>query len=69
MAGGKILEQIKIELKNRNTDKLHSVYIDVYDSSLSRKWLVALNSLLTNNSHLEKNFFFLVFNQSQRNGW
>ena len=69
MAGGKILEQIKIELKNRNTDKLHSVYIDVYDSSLSRKWLVALNSLLTNNSHLEKNFCFLGFTQSQRNGW
>jgi len=69
MAGGRILEQIKIELKNRNTDKLQAVYIDVYDSSLSRKWLNALTDLLTNKFHLEKNFCFLGFTQSQRNGW
>lgn len=43
------------------------VYIDVFDNSLSRKWLKALNHLLDNNYHLEKNYCFVGFTESRRN--
>ena len=45
-----------------------TVYINVYDNSLSRRWLAALNNLIANNYHLEKNYCFLGFATSQRNG-
>lgn len=67
MTGGKILDQIEIDLKNRRTDKFLKIYIDVYNSSLSRKWLDALNHLLLYNYHLEKNYCWFGFPQSQRN--
>jgi len=51
----------------RGQDKLHTVYIDVYDNSLSRKWLRALNELLINNNHLEKNYCWLGWTQNERN--
>ena len=66
--GGKaLLDQITITLKNDITGDLFPVYIDVHDSSLSKKWLAALNDLLANNYHLEKNFCFLGFVESSRN--
>jgi len=68
MSGGKILEQVKIELRNNNNEK-QTMYIDVFDNSLSHKWLTSLNYLLENNFHLEKNYCFLGFTKSQRNGW
>jgi hypothetical protein len=64
----KILEQIEIVLRAHPTDKLHSVYIDVYDNSLSRKWLPALESLIEHNYHLEKNYCFFGFSRSARDG-
>jgi hypothetical protein len=45
-----------------------TVYIDVYNNSLGRKWLAALNQLLAGNYHLEKNYCFLGFADSTRNG-
>lgn len=45
-----------------------TVYIDVYDSSLSRKWLAALNSLIERRCHLEKNYCWVGFAESPRNG-
>lgn len=45
-----------------------TVYIDVYNNSLSRKWLDALNHLIADNYHLEKNYCFLGFADSARNG-
>jgi len=45
-----------------------TVYINVYDSSLSRKWLAALNELICKNYHLEKNYCFFGFADSERNG-
>ena len=46
-SGGKrLLDQIEITLKG-NADTL-TVYVDVFDSSLSRKWLASLNNLLSN---------------------
>jgi hypothetical protein len=43
------------------------VYIDIFDNSLSRKWLPALNHLIGNSYHLEKNYCFVGFALSDRN--
>ena len=68
MSGGKVLEQIKIEYRNFETKELLPIYIDVYKSSLSEKWLKSLNYLLNNNFHLEKNFCFMGWLENKRNG-
>jgi hypothetical protein len=67
MSGGTILDRITINLVNKDNEK-YPVYVDVYDSSLSRKWLTALNRLLTDNYHLEKNYCFFGFADGPRNG-
>jgi len=61
-----LLDTIEIDLGNPGN--LLTVYIDVYDNSLSRKWLTALNELIQNNYHLEKNYCFLGFPDGPRNG-
>lgn len=58
-----------IEIQLRGPTGLLPVYIDVFDNSLSRKWLSALNDLIQNNYHLEKNYCFFGFVNSPRNGW
>jgi hypothetical protein len=63
----KILEQIEIDLRS-NHNNILTVYVDVWDNCLGRKWLVALNNLLQNNYHLEKNYCFLGFADSARDG-
>jgi hypothetical protein len=68
MLGGTILDKVRIELRNRSSGDILPVMINIYDNSLSRKWLVALNELLRNNYHLEKNFCFMGFVEHQRNG-
>ena len=68
MSGGKILDQIKIELRDQNTGDLLPVYINVDDNSLSRKWLSALNHLLRDQYHLEKNYCFFGFVKHRRDG-
>ena len=45
-----------------------TVYVDVYDSSLGRKWLAALNTLIKHNYHLEKNYCFMGWVEHERNG-
>ena len=67
MSGGKILEQIEIDLRDRRGTIL-TIYFDVYENSLSKKWLDALNYLLINDYHLEKNYCFFGFAQGERNG-
>jgi len=67
MPGMKILEQIEIDLRSRQ-DTVKTVYVDVYNNSLSRKWLGSLNDLLSNDYHLEKNYCFLGFAEGERNG-
>ena len=57
----------RIEMQLRGAEGLMPVYFDVYDNSLSRKWLTAFNNLLDNNLHLEKNFCFMGFPDCQRN--
>jgi hypothetical protein len=60
------LDVVEIDL-GTPTDVLR-VYVNVYDNSLSRKWLAALNDLLTNQYHLEKNYCFFGFADGPRNG-
>ena len=67
MNGGQILDQIEMTLRSESGDLL-PVYIDVYDNSLSRKWLAALNDLLDRNLHLEKNYCFFGFAEGARAG-
>jgi hypothetical protein len=57
-----LLDIIEIDL-----DDL-TVYVDVYDNTLSRKWLAALNELIAKDYHLEKNYCFLGFADGARNG-
>ena len=59
--------QLLLDVIEINLNDL-TVYIDVYDNSLSRKWLTALNELITNDYHLEKNYCFLGFADGARNG-
>lgn len=57
-----------IELDLGTPDNVLRVYVNVYDNTLSRKWLQALNYLLQNNYHLEKNYCFFGFADGPRNG-
>lgn len=59
------LEEIEIQLRN-NSGELHSIYIDIADNSLSRKWLAALNNVLLSGLHLEKNYCWLGWPKSTR---
>lgn len=68
MSGGKISDRVIIELKNRSNGDLLPVYIEIFDNSLSRKWLHALNDLLRNGYHLEKNYCFFGFVDHERDG-
>ena len=68
MNGGKVLEQIAINLQDVHTKEKFRIWIDIYKSSLAEKWLTALEQLLQNNYHLEKNFCFMGFIGNARNG-
>lgn len=68
MNGGTILDQIEMDLRDYRTNESKKIYIDIYDNSLSRKWLSALNNLLDKNYHLEKNYCFFGFPDGPRNG-
>jgi len=57
----------RVEMQLRGPDGLLPVYFDVYDNSLSRKWLSAFNNLLDAQLHLEKNYCFFGFPDSERN--
>jgi len=62
------LDVVEVELGVPEQAGTVKVYIDVHDNSLSRKWLASLNDLVRNNYHLEKNYCFLGFADSARNG-
>jgi hypothetical protein len=63
----KYLDKITITLRNKSDNKL-PVHVNVYHGKFSEKWLQALNHLISNNYHLEKNYCFLGFANSARNG-
>jgi hypothetical protein len=57
-----------IEMDLGTPGNLFTVYIDVHNSSLGRKWLTALNELIRKDYHLEKNYCFFGFADSERDG-
>jgi hypothetical protein len=57
----------RVEMQLRGPNGLLPVFFDVYDNSLSRKWLTAFNNLLDNKLHLEKNYCFFGFPDNERN--
>lgn len=61
----KYLDDVVITLRNASNNFL-PIFINVYDNSLSKKWLHALNILIADDYHLEKNYCFLGFNNSKR---
>ena len=61
-----MLDRVEILLRN-NMGFVLPVHFDVYDNSLSRKWLGAFNSILDEKLHLEKNYCFMGFPQCERN--
>jgi len=61
-----LLDSIEIDLRSANGNVL-TVYIDVADNSLSRKWLTALNDIIQRDLHLEKNYCWLGWTESARN--
>lgn len=63
--GNRLLDQVVVTLRNQHGNML-PVIIDVYNNSLSRKWLNALNRLIRENFHLEKNYCFLGFPNGPR---
>ena len=63
-----MIDHIEMDLRGATDSDIVTVHIDVADNSLSRKWLTALNELLRNNYHVEKNYCFIGFSDSVRNG-
>ena len=57
-----LLDTVEIDLADL------TIYIDVMHNSLSRKWLAALNTVLEQDLHLEKNYCFLGFATGDRTG-
>ena len=60
-----MLDRIEIQLRGR--DGLLPIYFEVYDNSLSRKWLPAFENILNEGLHLEKNYCFFGFPDGPRN--
>ena len=58
-----MLDRIEIDLRGADTLTL---YIDVADNSLSRKWLSALNNIIRDDLHLEKNYCWMGWTESPR---
>lgn len=61
-----LLDVVEIDLGS--PDDSIRIYANIYDNSLSRKWLQALDHLLKQNYHLEKNYCFFGFPDGPRNG-
>ncbi len=61
-----MLDKIEMDLQSADGNIL-TVYIDVHDNSLSKKWLNSLNYLIKHNYHLEKNYCWMGFTESKRN--
>ena len=69
MIGGKtLIDTVEIVLRNTDTKNTITLWIDVWDNSLSRRWLHALDHVLAQGNFLQKHFCFLGFANSRRNG-
>lgn len=69
MIGGKaLIEQVRICLADQHTGSNITVWIDVWDNSLSRRWLTAMHHVLEAGLPLQKNYCFLGFADGSREG-
>jgi hypothetical protein len=59
-----LLDQIEMTLRGHSSELI--VYIDVADNSLSRKWISELNHIIASDLHLEKNYCWLGWTESER---
>jgi hypothetical protein len=60
-----LLDHIEIDLRGANSQL--TLHIDVDDNSLSRRWLSALNDIIRTDLHLEKNYCWMGWTESERN--
>jgi len=58
----RLLDTVELDLADL------TVYIDVLDNTLARKWLAALNHVLEQDLHLEKNYCFMGWAEGPRTG-
>lgn len=69
MTGGQqLIDIVEIDLRHDTLDQKKTVYINIFDNSLSRRWLQALDDVLEKRLLLEKNYCFLGFADSARDG-
>lgn len=68
MHGGKILDRLTMGLRHRNGRDEIIVRADIFDNRLSHKWLDALVHVITGNYHLEKNYCWVGWPNSERDG-
>ena len=68
MTGGKILDRIKIDLRDVASGDILTLHLNVFDSGLSARWLSALDEVLKDRLLLEKNYCFFGFADSARDG-
>jgi len=61
------IERIEIDYRSTDND-VFTVGIDVLDNHLSRRWLDAVIDVIRQQLHLEKNYCFLGWSNSLRNG-
>ncbi len=70
MIGGKaLIDTVEITLRNTHSQNTITVWIDVWDNSLARRWLHALDDVLERNLALQKHYCFLGFADSRRDGY
>ena len=62
-----ILDDMVITLRN-SANNHYEIWVRIFESKLSVKWYNALNKLLQNNQHLEKNYLWHGWADSVRNG-
>lgn len=63
-----LIERVELTLRNQTRDLTHKINIDVFDSALGQRWLTALIDVVKQELHLEKNYCFLGFPFSSRDG-
>jgi len=70
MIGGKaLIDTVEITLRNTQSQNTITVWIDVWDNSLARRWLHALDDVLERGHALQKHYCFLGFADSRRDGY
>lgn len=68
MSGTKTFLLDVVEIDLGTPGDLLTIYMNIWSSSLSKKWLAALNDILKQKLHLEKNYCFFGFPDAERNG-